>query len=210
MKFVHSWVLEQSPQTKSRWLYSIHCYDFLTSWTVLTHWYSATTWNGWCLSETWPQATYLWHIGLQCHRLRMPISEIVLISAVVFCQINGLGSRNHSHTLREIKLLLWERWDLWPLPFYLITIDIGFNRQYLDTIVNVWGSWDLFQALLLVLRQIGDRHGRSISNIATRWVLDHPFVGAVLIGMSEPFLRSIPMLTITVRSKTRRVWTYWR
>jgi aryl-alcohol dehydrogenase-like predicted oxidoreductase len=50
-------------------------------------------------------------------------------------------------------------------------------------IVKAWGSWDLFQALLLVLRAIGDRHGRrSISNIAVRWVLDHPFVGAVLVG----------------------------
>ncbi|KAF9523696.1 NADP-dependent oxidoreductase domain-containing protein [Crepidotus variabilis] len=56
------------------------------------------------------------------------------------------------------------------------------TRKYLDMIVKAWGSWDLFQTLLQVLRQIGDRHGRSISNIAMRWVLDHPFVGAVLIG----------------------------
>ncbi|KAF5353252.1 hypothetical protein D9756_007775 [Leucocoprinus leucothites] len=41
----------------------------------------------------------------------------------------------------------------------------------------------LNSSLLRVLRVIGDRHGgRSIANIATRWVLDHPFVGAVLIG----------------------------
>ncbi|KAF6742552.1 aldo/keto reductase [Ephemerocybe angulata] len=57
------------------------------------------------------------------------------------------------------------------------------QRKYLDMIVKAWGSWDLFQTLLLVLRRIGDKHGgRSISNIATRWVLDHPFVGAVIIG----------------------------
>lgn len=49
-------------------------------------------------------------------------------------------------------------------------------------IVKAWGTWDLFQALLLTLRAIGDRHGRSIANIAVRWVLDHPFVGAVLVG----------------------------
>ncbi|KAF8200095.1 NADP-dependent oxidoreductase domain-containing protein [Pholiota molesta] len=56
------------------------------------------------------------------------------------------------------------------------------QRKYLDMIVKAWGSWELFQALLVVLRKIGDRHGKSISNIATRWVLDHPFVGAVIIG----------------------------
>jgi hypothetical protein len=52
----------------------------------------------------------------------------------------------------------------------------------------VWGDWALFQRLLTVLRRIGDRHGgASIANIAVRWVLDHPFVGAVLVGTSTPF-----------------------
>ncbi|KAF8313302.1 Aldo/keto reductase [Cantharellus anzutake] len=49
---------------------------------------------------------------------------------------------------------------------------------------GAWGGWDLFQSLLCVLRVIGDRHGGlSISNVATRWVLDHPFVAAVIIGV---------------------------
>ncbi|PFH48802.1 hypothetical protein AMATHDRAFT_76544 [Amanita thiersii Skay4041] len=57
------------------------------------------------------------------------------------------------------------------------------QRKYLDMIVKAWGSWELFQSLLTLLRQIGDRHGgMSIANIAIRWVLDHPFVGAAIIG----------------------------
>ncbi|KAF9494682.1 Aldo/keto reductase [Pleurotus eryngii] len=57
------------------------------------------------------------------------------------------------------------------------------QRKYLDMITRAWGNWDLFQDLLHVLRLIGDRHGNvSISNVATRWVLDHPWVGAVIIG----------------------------
>ena len=52
-------------------------------------------------------------------------------------------------------------------------------------ILKVWGDWDLFQTLLSTLRAIGDRHGGlSIANVATRWVLDHKFVGAVIIGES--------------------------
>lgn len=59
------------------------------------------------------------------------------------------------------------------------------HSQYLDMILKAWGNWTLFQSLLKVLRDIGDRHGGlSIANIATRWVLDHPYVGAVIIGMS--------------------------
>lgn len=55
--------------------------------------------------------------------------------------------------------------------------------QYLDMITRAWGNWDLFQDLLHVLRLIGDRHGNvSIANVATRWVLDHSWVGAVIIG----------------------------
>ncbi|EMD32714.1 hypothetical protein CERSUDRAFT_126533 [Gelatoporia subvermispora B] len=57
------------------------------------------------------------------------------------------------------------------------------QRKYLDMILKAWGDWELFESLLTVLRQIGDRHGGvSIANVATRWVLDHPFVGAVIIG----------------------------
>ncbi|KAJ8690908.1 hypothetical protein PTI98_012304 [Pleurotus ostreatus] len=57
------------------------------------------------------------------------------------------------------------------------------QRKYLDMITRAWGNWDLFQDLLHVLRLIGDRHGNvSIANVATRWVLDHSWVGAVIIG----------------------------
>ncbi|KAF8315289.1 NADP-dependent oxidoreductase domain-containing protein [Cantharellus anzutake] len=56
------------------------------------------------------------------------------------------------------------------------------QRKYLD-VINGWGTWDLFQTLLTSLRTIADRHGGlSIANVATRWVLDHPFVGAVIVG----------------------------
>ena len=58
-------------------------------------------------------------------------------------------------------------------------------QQYLDAITRAWGDWALFQQLLAVLRKIGDRHGgATIANVAVRWVLDHSFVGAVLVGAS--------------------------
>jgi len=57
------------------------------------------------------------------------------------------------------------------------------QRKYLDVIVNAWGDWELFQTLLEALREIADRHSVSIANVATRWVLDHAFVGAVIIGV---------------------------
>lgn len=50
-------------------------------------------------------------------------------------------------------------------------------------ILRAWGTWDLFQTLLHLLRDIADRHGGvSIANVATRWVLEHRFVGAAILG----------------------------
>jgi aryl-alcohol dehydrogenase-like predicted oxidoreductase len=49
-------------------------------------------------------------------------------------------------------------------------------------IVDDFGGWDLFQALLRVLRYIADRHGTDIATIASRYMLDLPQVGAVIVG----------------------------
>ncbi|KAM5361431.1 hypothetical protein ACJZ2D_013121 [Fusarium nematophilum] len=44
------------------------------------------------------------------------------------------------------------------------------------------GGWDLFQQLLRALKAIAAEHQVNISNVATRWVLDFPYVGVVIIG----------------------------
>lgn len=48
--------------------------------------------------------------------------------------------------------------------------------------IVVWGGWELLQQLLSVLSSIGKKYNASVSNVATRWVLDHDYVGAVIIG----------------------------
>lgn len=48
--------------------------------------------------------------------------------------------------------------------------------------IRSWGDWDLFQELLSTLKAIGVKHKVSVSNVATRWVLDFPYVGAVIVG----------------------------
>jgi aryl-alcohol dehydrogenase-like predicted oxidoreductase len=49
-------------------------------------------------------------------------------------------------------------------------------------IIDDFGGWDLFQALLQALRQIADRHGVDIATIASRYMLDLPQVAAVIVG----------------------------
>lgn len=45
-----------------------------------------------------------------------------------------------------------------------------------------WGSWSDLQHLLQTLKSIADTHGVELTNVATRWVLDNPEVGAVIVG----------------------------
>ena len=49
-------------------------------------------------------------------------------------------------------------------------------------VIDDIGGWDHFQALLSVLKQIGDKHAVGIANVATRWVLDRPHVAGVIVG----------------------------
>jgi aryl-alcohol dehydrogenase-like predicted oxidoreductase/enamine deaminase RidA (YjgF/YER057c/UK114 family) len=44
------------------------------------------------------------------------------------------------------------------------------------------GGWDAFQGLLRAADAIARRHGVSIPNVATRWVLDHTHVAGVIVG----------------------------
>ena len=49
-------------------------------------------------------------------------------------------------------------------------------------IIDEFGGWDLFQSLMRVLKSAADKHGVTLSAVASRWVLDQPYVGAVIIG----------------------------
>ena len=48
--------------------------------------------------------------------------------------------------------------------------------------VRAVGGWDALQGILRVTRQIADRHGTSIANVAARAILDAPAVGGVIVG----------------------------
>ena len=51
-------------------------------------------------------------------------------------------------------------------------------RRFIDAA----GGWEALQRVLRAAKAVADRHGCSIATIATRWVLDQPAVGAVIVG----------------------------
>jgi aryl-alcohol dehydrogenase-like predicted oxidoreductase/enamine deaminase RidA (YjgF/YER057c/UK114 family) len=44
------------------------------------------------------------------------------------------------------------------------------------------GGWPVLQGLLAALAKVAAKHGVSIANVATRWVLEQPAVAAVIVG----------------------------
>ena len=76
--------------------------------------------------------------------------------------------------------LLSERWLGRPAPDPAAIPD--WSKSKYNRFVDAIGGWDVFQGILRAAHQVATRHGVSISNVATRWVLDHPAVAAVIVG----------------------------
>ena len=54
-------------------------------------------------------------------------------------------------------------------------------RKYMG-MIDAWGGWKLFQELLMVLKQVADKHKVSLANVAVRSILDKPAVAGVIAG----------------------------
>jgi len=61
--------------------------------------------------------------------------------------------------------------------------DIGdWSQMKYKRFVDAIGGWDALQSILRALERVGRRHGVSVPNVATRWVLEHPAVAGVIVG----------------------------
>ncbi|WP_439596368.1 aldo/keto reductase [Falsiroseomonas sp.] len=49
-------------------------------------------------------------------------------------------------------------------------------------IIEEFGGWDAFQALLRAMDGVARKHGVSLTAVATRWVLDQPHVAGAIVG----------------------------
>jgi len=76
--------------------------------------------------------------------------------------------------------LLTERWLGKPEPAAAQLAD--WSSMKYKRFVDQIGGWKVLQEILVAISKIAARHGVSMANVATRWVLDQPAVGAVIIG----------------------------
>ncbi len=76
--------------------------------------------------------------------------------------------------------LLSERWLGVPEPDAGALSD--WSKSKYKRFVDAIGGWPVFQGILAAVDRVAKKHGVSIANVATRWVLDHPAVAAVIVG----------------------------
>ncbi|HEX4914977.1 MAG TPA: aldo/keto reductase [Vicinamibacterales bacterium] len=75
---------------------------------------------------------------------------------------------------------LTERWVGRPEPDWESTGTWSMMKY--GRFMRVAGGWEALQRVLAAARRVADRHGVSIANVATRFILDQPGVAGVIIG----------------------------
>jgi aryl-alcohol dehydrogenase-like predicted oxidoreductase/enamine deaminase RidA (YjgF/YER057c/UK114 family) len=76
---------------------------------------------------------------------------------------------------------LADRWVGRPEP---TAADIpDWSKSKYKRFIDVIGGWPALQRILAAASDVARKHGVSVSNVATRWVLEQPAVAAVIIGV---------------------------
>ncbi|MDQ0322902.1 aryl-alcohol dehydrogenase-like predicted oxidoreductase/enamine deaminase RidA (YjgF/YER057c/UK114 family) [Pararhizobium capsulatum DSM 1112] len=73
---------------------------------------------------------------------------------------------------------LSEKWLGQPEPAEIADWSRSKYKRFIDTA----GGWEAFQDILRAAGNIAAKHQVSISNVASRWVLEHPSVAATIVG----------------------------
>lgn len=73
---------------------------------------------------------------------------------------------------------LSDRWLDQPEPAEIT----DWSKMKYKRFIDEAGGWDALQAVLGAAKKVADKHEVSVSNVATRWVLEQPHVAGVIIG----------------------------
>jgi aryl-alcohol dehydrogenase-like predicted oxidoreductase/enamine deaminase RidA (YjgF/YER057c/UK114 family) len=122
-------------------------------------------------------------------RLLLDLDLPIVSNQVCMSLLDRRGTEAMSSlcTERGVRLLtygvlgggfLGERWLDAPEP---AQVDDWSKMKY-QRFIQAIGGWSAMQGVLRAAKQIALKHGVSISNVATRWVLEQPAVAAVIVG----------------------------
>ncbi len=113
-----------------------------------------------------------------------------IVSNQVSCSLldrRALGEMSALCEEKNVKILAYgtlaggffsEKWLGVPEPADIPDWSKMKYKRFIDTV----GDWATFQRLLAAVDGVARRHEATIANVATRWLLDHPAIGAVIVG----------------------------
>ncbi len=119
------------------------------------------------LREGLPIATNQVSFSLLDRRAAGRMSALCLASGVKLLAYGTLGGG-----------FLSERWLGQPEPAQVEDWSKSKYKRFIDAI----GGWAALQRILHGAHRVAQRHHVSIANVALRWVLDQPAVGAAIVG----------------------------
>lgn len=99
--------------------------------------------------------------------------------------------------------LLTDRFLGLPEPPEMTTWSEMKYKRFLDAA----GSWESYQNLLQILQGVAGSHGVSIANVASRYILDQPAVGGIIIGarlgQSEHIEENLQLFSFSLGNEDR-------
>jgi len=123
--------------------------------------------------------------------MRLVLSEGVPIASNQVCMSlldrRGTEAMSALCVERGVKLLTYgvlaggflsERWLGAAEPAAVA----DWSKMKYQRFIHAIGGWDALQTVLQAAQKIARKHGVSLSNVATRWVLEQPAVAAVIVG----------------------------
>ena len=103
--------------------------------------------------------------------------------------------------------LLSDRWLGKPEPKSGEIAD--WSKMKYKRFVEAIGGWNVLQGILEALAKVAKKHQVSIANVATRWVLEQPAVGAVIVGARlgerEHRVDNLALFSFALTDEDRRV-----
>ncbi|MBX2947453.1 MAG: aldo/keto reductase [Cyclobacteriaceae bacterium] len=101
---------------------------------------------------------------------------------------------------------LSEKWLNKPEP--VLNDSLTWSQMKYKRFIDTAGGWDVFQTLLSTLDQVAKKYNVGIANIASKYMLEQPAVGGVIIGarlgQSEHITENEKLFSFELDSESKR------
>ncbi len=151
------------------------------------------------------------HLRIVIHSGIEVVSNQVCFSLLDQRACNGMTELCQKHGVKLLAFgtvaggFLTERWLGKPEPDW-DKLETWSQMKY-GRFIKTAGGWKMFQELLHAVESVAKRHGVSMANVASRYILEEPAVGGVIVGArlgkSEHIQDNLRLFEFSLDEKSR-------